>query len=157
MFRVTIEIICVNPYISLPDGCLKLLQEVAGKNKGPIPVKGLLNGKPFTQTLVKYAGEYRLYLNTPMRQVTNTKVGDTVEVEIEFDPEQRIVPVPIPLADALERNKKAKEAFEKLSPSRQKEINRYISFLKNEETIKANVEKVINFLGGKKTDGVLFR
>ncbi len=39
---------------------------------------------------------------------------------------------------------------------RQKEILRYLGFLKTEESMKRNVEKVIQFLAGKKVGGVLF-
>jgi uncharacterized protein YdeI (YjbR/CyaY-like superfamily) len=156
-FSAIIKIIGVNPYVSLPDECLRYLQEAVERDKGPIPVKGNLNGKPFIQTVVKYAGEYRLYLNTPMRQATNTTVGDKVTVELDIDNDERAVPIPNALFEALSKNKLAKEAFDKLPPSRQKEINRYIGFLKSEEAINKNVEKVISFLGGKKTEGVLFR
>jgi uncharacterized protein YdeI (YjbR/CyaY-like superfamily) len=53
------------------------------------------------------------------------------------------------LASALEENKKAKATFEKLAPYRQKEIIRYIGFLKAEESVNRNVEKVIKHLLGK--------
>lgn len=156
-FVATIEIIGVNPYVPLPDKSLKRLQKDAGRDRGPIPVRGILKGMPFVQTLVKYAGEWRLYLNTPMRTSTKTKVGDRVTVELGFDPKPRIVPIPPQLAGALAKNRKAKDTFEKLPPSRQKEINKYVGFLKSDEARKRNIEKIIFFLTGKKTEGVLFR
>ncbi|MEI9935362.1 MAG: hypothetical protein WDM71_11065 [Ferruginibacter sp.] len=42
----------------------------AGKDKGHIPVKGKLDGHAFIQTLVKYSGKWRLYLNGPMRKAS---------------------------------------------------------------------------------------
>lgn len=155
-FVAEIYIIGVNPYVFIPPTDLKQIQNTAEKNKGPIPVKGKINGKPFIQTLIKYAGEWRLYLNTPIRRVTNTQVGDKVKVEIEFDSKPRLVQTPPQLAQALEKNKMAKDAFEKLPAYRQKEIKRYIAHLKSEQTIARNIEKIIKYLRGKEVKGVLF-
>ena len=39
-FKANIEIIGINPYVLLPDKVLLALFKQAGKDKGPIPVKG---------------------------------------------------------------------------------------------------------------------
>ena len=44
----------INPYVLLPAKILKNIFNQANKNKGPIPVRGELNGHAFVQTLVKY-------------------------------------------------------------------------------------------------------
>src|SRR5215831_537396 len=147
-FSSKIQIIGVNPYVLLPASVLKNLFKEAGKNKGPIPVRGTLNENPFTQTLVKYSGRWRLYLNTPMRKTANIDVGDIAMVTIEFEPEQRTVPMHSKLQAALKKNKKANQVFTSLPPSRQKEITRYINNLKTEESVNRNIEKVIKFLLG---------
>jgi uncharacterized protein YdeI (YjbR/CyaY-like superfamily) len=54
------------------------------------------------------------------------------------------------------KDKEAKIVFEKLSPSRQKEILRYLGFLKTEESVARTVEKVLRQLVGKKTKGLNF-
>jgi hypothetical protein len=148
-FTAKIQIIGVNPYVLLPSAVLDELFTQAGKNKGPIPIKGTLNGKKFTQTLVKYSGKWRLYLNTPMRKAAGIDVGDTAKVKVEYDPAPRVLTMHPKLVRALDENKKAKAAFEKLAPYRQKEIVRYIGFLKAEESVNKNVEKVIRHLLGK--------
>jgi Uncharacterized protein conserved in bacteria len=148
-FSAKIFIIGVNPYVLLPNTVLQSLFKQAGKDRGAIPVRGTLNGNAFAQTLVKYSGKWRLYLNTPMRKAAGIDVGDIANVKIEYDPEPRIVPMHPKLQQAFSKNKTAKSAFEALTPSRQKEILRYIGFLKSEESVKANVEKVINNLSGK--------
>jgi uncharacterized protein YdeI (YjbR/CyaY-like superfamily) len=53
------------------------------------------------------------------------------------------------LRDALKFDKKAKIAFAELSPSRQKEIFKYINSLRTEESIARNVEKILRQLKGK--------
>jgi hypothetical protein len=156
-FSATIEIIDINPYVEVPQDILQSLLKDAKKQSGPIPVKGKLNGKLYKQTVVKFRGLWRLYLNTPMREVTQTIVGDKVTVEIMYDAKPRTVPIPKAFAEMLYKHKQAKEAFEKLSPYRQKEILRYLGSLKSEEALQRNIQKTIQFLTGKKTQGVLFR
>ena len=153
-FTAKILIIGINPYVGIPEDVLDALFKQAGKTKGPIPIRGRLNGKEFLQTLVKYQGAWRLYLNTPMRRDAAIDVGDNAIIEIEFDPEPRIVPMHPKFARALSKNKVAKAAFEKLTPSRQKEILRYLNSMKTEESLVRNIEKVIQYLSGKKPSGL---
>jgi hypothetical protein len=148
-FSTKIQIIGVNPYVLLPKKVLETIFKQAGKNKGAIPVKGTLNKKPFIQTLVKYSGKWRLYLNGPMRTAAGIDIGDMAHVKIEFDPKPRIIPMHPKLETAFKKHKKAKEIFDSLSPSRQKEIVRYISFLKSEESVEKNIKRAIGFLSGK--------
>jgi len=146
----------INPYVGIPEEILHELFRKADRSKGPLPVRGTLNGKKFKQTVVKYRGAWRLYLNTPMRRNAGIDVGDRAEVKIEFDADPRRVPMHPMLARALAKNKEAKIVFGKLSPSRQKEILRYIGFLKREESVKRIVEKVMRQLTGKSTKGLNF-
>lgn len=145
-FSSKIQIIGVNPYVLLPASVLKYLFGKAGKDKGAIPVKGKLNGKSFIQHLVKYSGKWRLYLNGPMRHAAGIDVGDVAIVEIDFDPTPREVSMHPKFKKALQHNIKAKAAFNKLSPSRQKEILKYINFLKSEESVEKNVVRAIAHL-----------
>ena len=145
-FKAKIYIIGVNPYVIPPSAVLKKLFAAAGKDKGPIPVQGNLNGHPFTQTLVKYSGKWRLYLNTPMRKAAGIDVGDTGQFEIAYDPHPRTIEMHPKLKAALKQNKEAKAVFDKLSPYLQKEIIRYINHLKSEATVDKNVLRAINFL-----------
>lgn len=148
-FTARIYKIGINPYVLLPATVLKAIFKQAGKDKGPVPVSGTLNGHAFTQTLVKYSGKWRLYLNTPMRKAAGIDVGDMAEVSIAFDAKERTIAMHEQLQLALKQNKKAKLVFDKLPPSRQKEIVRYISFLKTEESVVRNVNRAIGFLAGK--------
>jgi hypothetical protein len=148
-FTAKIYKIGVNPYVLLPSAVLKSIFEQANKNAGPIPVKGKIDNHLFIQTLVKYNGKWRLYLNGPMRKAAGKDVGDTVSIELSYDPTKRIIPVHSKLELALKKNKKANAVFVELPPSRQKEIIRYISFLKTEASVDRNVAKAMNFLLGK--------
>ena len=143
----------INPVIDPPERVMKLLFDQAGRSRGPIPVRGKINGAEFLQTVVKYQGAWRLYVNGPMLKSCGSKVGDSVKIEIDFDPDPRDVPMSGQLADAFRRDKVAKAAFEKLSPSRQKEIQKYLGSLKTEESIRRNVERILHHLRGEDTDG----
>jgi hypothetical protein len=139
----------INPCVNVPDKIVNELLQESGKPKGPIPVRGKLNGKEFVQTVVRYQGAWRLYLNTQMRLDAGIEVGDEARLELEFDPEPRVVPMHPELARALAKNREAKLAFEKLRPSHQKEILRYLNSLKSAESAARNVDKVIRQLLGK--------
>ncbi|MEP7321779.1 MAG: YdeI/OmpD-associated family protein [Saprospiraceae bacterium] len=148
-FKAKIDIIGVNPFVLVPGKVLKSLFKEAQKEKGPIPVTGTLDAHQYHQTLVKYAGFWRLYLNTPMRKAIEKDVGDIVRVEIQHDARERITPMHPKLEIALKQNKEAKLIFLSLSPHRQKEIMRYINHLKTEDVIDKNIAKAIQFLLGK--------
>jgi uncharacterized protein YdeI (YjbR/CyaY-like superfamily) len=145
-FTATIQIIGINPYVSLPDTTLQYLFQKFGKDKGQIPVTIVVNKQSFIQTLVKYAGEWKLYLNMPMRQAAGKDVGDKIVIKIEYDAEERKTPIHPKLEEAFVKNKPAKKKFDSLPASRQKEILRYINNLKSEEAIEKNIRRAINFL-----------
>lgn len=155
-FRSKIYVIGINPVVDPPERVLRSILAEAGKDKGPIPVRGTINGAEFVQTLVKYAGAWRLYINGIMLKDSGTALGERIEVEIEFDPRPRDVPMNVELAAALKANKTAKRAFESLAPSRQKEILRYIGSLKSTDTIAKNVDRVISQLSGSDEDPPAF-
>lgn len=148
-FSAKIHIIGVNPYVLLPASLLKYIFQKAGKDKGAIPIKLKIAGKHFIQNLVKYSGKWRLYLNTPMRRTAGKDVGDTIKIEIDFDTTKRITPVHAELKKILSKNKEAGNAFDKLSPSRQKEILSYINNLKSKESIDRNIKKLTSHLTGQ--------
>ena len=133
----------------LPSRVLAGIFQQAGKERGPIPVCGAIEGHPFIQTLVKYNGHWRLYVNTPMLKGSKVKIGDTVRLDIEFDPKSWTIPIHPKLQEALKKNMQAMKVFKSLSPSRQKEIIRYIGCLKTEVSVERNVKRAIGFLTGK--------
>ena len=147
-FTAKIYRLGINPVVDPPENVLKELFERAGKNKGPIPVRGTLDGSDFIQTLVKFQGGWRLYVNGEMLKASGSKVGDEVKVDIEFDPHLRAIAMPARLKDALEADPKARIAFGQLTSSRQKEIFRYINSLRTEESVARNVEKILQQLSG---------
>ncbi|MCW3119717.1 MAG: hypothetical protein JWM28_3799 [Chitinophagaceae bacterium] len=134
----------INPCVDTPFS-------ITGKMiaaKGYIPVKGKINGHSFKQTLVPVKNaEYRLHVNGPMLKGAEAKPGDTVKFIIEQD----FVSRSIPLRKQKEFKKKLEEynlvrEFKRLTPYRQKEILRYMGFLKTKESLLRNIDKVIEML-----------
>lgn len=149
-FKAQLDIIGINPFVYLPEEILEALFAEAGKHKGHIPVSVAINHKKSRkQTLVKYSGNWRLYINTLMLENSPKRVGEMIEVAIEFDPTDRTIHPHPKLVEALAQNHEAKVVFDNLSPSRQNEIVRYISNLKSDESVIRNVQRAIGFLIGK--------
>lgn len=90
-----------------------------------------------------------LYINTTMLKKSPERIGEEISIEIQIDNVERTVTAHPKLAKALNENQSAKAVFEQLSPSKQKEIIKYISVLKSEKSIDENIEKAIGFLLSK--------
>ena len=71
----------------------------------------LTYGHEFTQTLIKWSGAWRLYLNTPMRKAAKKEVGDMADFEIAYDLRERVVPMHPKFEKALLENKEAKKCL----------------------------------------------
>ncbi|MFN8241429.1 MAG: YdeI/OmpD-associated family protein [Bacteroidales bacterium] len=148
-FTAKLGIIGVNPFVFVPAGILEDIFSKAGRSKGPVPVKGSVNGKPYTQTLVRFKGHWRLYINMKMLTKSPSRIGEILDIEIDHDPADRNKLPHQGFMEALGENTLAREVYNNLSPSRQREINRYISSLKSRESIQRNIERAIGFLAGK--------
>lgn len=148
-FEAELKIIGINPYVEVPEKVLSAVFKQAGKDKGKIPIRGAVNEVAYKQTLVRYSGEWRLYVNTKMLPLSPQKIGARLQVSIEFDPSDRTISPHPKWEAALAENKAAKAVFDQLSPSLKLEIVRYIVNLKTEAGIDRNVVKAIEFLTGK--------
>jgi hypothetical protein len=148
-FEAIVEIIGINPFVPVPEEILTELFHKAGKTKGAIPVTGTVNGREYKQNLVKYKGQWRLYINTTMLKNSPQRIGERIEVTIAYDTSDRTLKPHPKLIAALNSCPEAQQRFDALSPSLQKEIIRYILMLKTEESIDRNVQRAIDFLLGK--------
>lgn len=148
-FIATLEIIGINPFVFVPQEVLEAIFEASGRNKSPIPVKGTVNGKKFQQNLMKYLGEWRLYVNLTMLKNSPKRIGETLEITLEYDDADRSILIHPQLEQAIKGSVRAASNFEKLIPSRRNELIRYINNLKTEASIRRNIEKIIRHLHGE--------
>ncbi len=153
-FRAPIEIRGINPFVLVsakraarlkPDWCK------------PMPVRIQLNGKPDAPWRINMMpagdGSFFLYLHERVRKDTTTAVGDIVSVTIAFDDSYRggpLDPMPGWFGNALKRNPSARRSWNKLPPSRQKDILRYLVRLKSTEARQRNVDRALDVLAGGK-------
>lgn len=153
-FRGAIEIRGINPYVLVSTERASLLK--AGWRR-PMPVLVTVNGQPDPPWRINMMpvgdGSFYLYLHGQVRGTSATVVGDEVDVEITFDKDYRGGPadsMPPWFAEELERNVAARHGLEKLPPSRQKEILRYLSRLKSPEAQQRNTDLALHVLSGGK-------
>jgi hypothetical protein len=151
-FRSTIALNKINPYVLISAARAARLKK--GWRK-PLPILVRVNGqpqKPWRINLMPVGdGSFYLYLHGTVRKASNTKVGDTVTVELAFDPAYRngpMHPMPPSFQRALNKNPRAKRAWTQLIPSRQKEILRYFAALKSTEARQRNLQRALHVLSG---------
>ena len=85
VFIQKIEMTGINPSVQIPDKVMLQLFKQAGREKGPLPVTGMIEGQPFVQKIVKFQGAWRMYLNTSMRQAAHVKVGDSITIALQYE------------------------------------------------------------------------
>lgn len=161
-FTARMEIRGVNPYVLVSAARAKRIK--AGWRK-PLPVLVRVNGHPKSapwriNMMPAGDGMFFLYLHGDVRRASGTGVGDRVRVEVEFDAAYRggpLTPVPRELRAALARDAAATRAWEALTPSRKKEVIRYLAALKSPEALQRNVAKFVAQLGGREKKGPILR
>ncbi len=152
-FAATIKILGINPYVLVSATRAKTVKP--GWKK-PLPVLVRIDGKPAAPWHINMMpvgnGSFYLYLHGDVRKASGAKVGDRVEVELDFDAGYKGGPASMPrwFAKPLSANPVAMENWQALIPSRQKEIVRYLTNLKSAEARARNLEKVLHMLSGKK-------
>jgi hypothetical protein len=78
------------------------------------PVRGTIDGYPFTTTVARYGGVDYLGFRLDVREAAGVEVGDVVAIEVDLDTEERVVAVPEDLAAAL-GDARVRDAFDRLS------------------------------------------
>jgi hypothetical protein len=153
LHNALIEIREGNPYIHINAAEATKLKADWRK---PMPVLIQVNGVPKQPWRINMMpvgdGDFYLYLHGDVRKVSDTKVGDKVNVLMTFDDTYENGPMhPMPdwFAEPLQQNKTALKNWEALTPSRQKEILRYFSWLKSDEAKQRNIAKALHVLSGK--------
>jgi len=108
-----------------------------------VPVKISINGADYRTTIFRMGGKYLVAIPKRFRQAAGVKAGEMITVEIERDNELRVIIPPEDFAGALEKNSRAKKAWEKLSYTHQREYVMAIEDAKKEETRARRIAKAI--------------
>lgn len=92
-------------------------------------VRGEINGYAFRTALFPEAGgkKHVLLVNKKMQAGARARAGDTVQISLEPDLEEREAMVPPELAKALKADRGLRRYFEQMTESRRSDIGRYVS------------------------------
>jgi len=121
--------------------------------RGRVPIKGTINGHPYRSSLANMGGgRHFMPVRKSLQLAAGIKAGDTVEWVVERDTEERTVEVPERLADEFKNNKAAREIWERLSYTHQREYAEWITGAKKDETRQRRIASAIEMLtSGVKT------
>jgi len=122
--------------------------------KGKVAVHATFDGVAFKGSLIKYGySQHILGVLKAIREQIGKGPGDSIEVEVWKDAEERTVKIPAEFEKAM-RRAKLLSFFEGLSYTHRKEYCRWISEARKEETRARRLAKAIEMLGaGVKTPG----
>jgi hypothetical protein len=124
--------------------------EALGSGKKP-RVFVTIGGHTYRSTVAVYGAEYFLPLNAANREAAGVSAGDTVEVGVALDTEERTVDIPADLADALQTSPGAREAFDALSYSKRRERVEAVEGAKREETRRRRIAAIATELSSGKS------
>ena len=119
-----------------------------------VAVESTLDGVPYTGSLIKCgAAEHMLGVLKGIREQIGKGPGDTIDVVVWKDEDERSVEVPVEFKKLM-KQEGLLAFFEKLSYTNRKEYCRWITEAKREETRRMRLAKAIEMLGkGVKTPG----
>jgi hypothetical protein len=116
--------------------------ESFGQGKRP-PVTITINGHSWRSRVAIMRGRYLLGLSKANRQAAGVETGEEVEVELEFDPEPRLVVEPADFAHALGADPIARAAYNRLPDGRKREHVRSVESAKKPETRTRRIEQAL--------------
>jgi bifunctional DNA-binding transcriptional regulator/antitoxin component of YhaV-PrlF toxin-antitoxin module len=141
------EIMKFRTYVEPPEPMRGLevppeVVESLGQGKRP-PVTITINGHSWKSRVAIMRGRYLLGLSNANRRAAGVKIGDEVEVEVEFDREPRIVVEPSDFTRALNADPIARAAYDRLPDGRKRQHVREIDTAKKPETRIRRIEKAL--------------
>lgn len=139
-FTARVYKVGINPCVDAPSETGEVFQR-----RGFIPIAGLVNGEAYRATLVpRGGGLHRLYLNGEIRKATRTDVESMIRVQLKLDKASRAIRTPSDVASVLRARPLAMTAFRKATPSRRREILRWIVSAKRPETRQSRIRRTTN-------------
>src|SRR5512132_444821 len=126
--------------------------ESLGQGKRP-RVTITINVHSWKSRVAIMRGRFLLGLSNANRRAAGVQIGDEVEVELEFDPEPRVVVEPADFARALGSDPVARAAYERLPYGRKREHVRAIESAKKSETRTRRIEKALAALREFESEG----
>lgn len=143
-FKAAIYKTGINTCADVPDTITRKMKPTQGK----IHIKGTVNGFAFVKTLVPVKGKpYRLFVNAPTLKGAEAAIGETANFVITQDLHK--IKKKYTMSPAFRRQlqmHKVIKDFKALTPARQQDILKYLSFVTREETLMKHAGKIIEKL-----------
>jgi Bacteriocin-protection, YdeI or OmpD-Associated/Domain of unknown function (DUF1905) len=129
-------------YVDLPPHVL------TGLNRGTrLRVRGRLNGVEFrSSTMPTGDGRACLGVHKATREAAGARFGDPVRVEFEVDATPREVVVPAELTAVLDADPLLRATFDRLAPSRRRELAEGVAEAKKPETKQRRIARIVEQL-----------
>ena len=110
------------------------------------PVKVTLNGYTYRSTIAAMGGPPCIPLRKSNREAAGLEGGETVEVRLELDTEERIVEPPADLVKALKASPPAWARWKELSYSHQREHVEAIAGAKKADTRARRIDNAVRMI-----------
>jgi hypothetical protein len=127
--------------IYVPD---EVVAELGSGNRPPVLVT--INGHTYRNTIARRGGRFMLSVSAENRTKAGVSAGEEIEVSLQLDTEPRVVAVPDDFTAALNSDKAAREAFDKLAYSHQLRWVLSIEDAKTPETRQRRITKAVESL-----------
>jgi hypothetical protein len=127
--------------LPVPDEVVESL----GSSKRPA-VRVTINGHTYRSTVARMGGRFMLPLSAENRNSAGAAAGDEVDVIVELDTEPRVVAVPTDFSEALDQDKAARQAFDRMSYSHQLRWVLSVEDAKTPETRQRRIAKAVSTL-----------
>ena len=119
--------------------------ERLGPSRRPA-VRVTLNGYTYRSSVASMGGEFLLPVSAEHRAGAGVAAGDDVDVHLELDTEPREVAVPADLAQALDAEPEARQAFDRLPYSHRQRHVLAVEGAKTAPTRQRRIEKAVQML-----------
>jgi hypothetical protein len=130
-------------FVAMPSDVVSRLGE-----GGRIPVEVRFDGTPYRGSVVRMGGRSIVGVLSAIREELGKGPGDTVRVAILRDDAERRVEIPPELTEAFASSPNAREAFEALSYTHQREHVLYVTEAKKAETRARRAARTVERLNG---------
>jgi Domain of unknown function (DUF1905) len=145
-FTATIHKLGINPCVDVPEEIVAALLHAAQKKNAPVQVKCDLFGTLFDANVVRYAGNWRLYLNTTARKSAQKAVGDSIAITLSYDPNVRMPPMPQAFRQALKDDAEALRLW-RLRPSpKRHEMLQFLNEKANDAELASGIAETLKRL-----------
>lgn len=123
------------------------VSQAIGNGAAHVAVRGEVGGVAVQSTLVSRGkGCYRLAIHGDIRQKLKVDAGAIVEIAIERDEGPREPVLPPALVLALRNSPKAQKAFRRMTTALRRQLVRYLTSVKQQETLERRVVKMVGML-----------